>query len=70
MSQAIAKHPTVIETTDNRLYAVEQTGDPNLAHVWLGIAVKKTKQGFVPTAKARRTLVSKAHCLRIVQTGA
>lgn len=50
----------IIETSWNEFYRVRETGDANLAHVWLGIAVKKAKGGtFVPKAKARTELVRK-----------
>ena len=57
----------IIETSDNRLYAVRETGDADLAHVWLGIEVKRTKAGFVPKAKARQELVRKAASRIIVE---
>lgn len=57
----------IIETNSNQLFQVRETGDANLAHVWFGLAVKKTKAGFVPKAKARDQLVSKAHALRVVE---
>ena len=46
----------IIETTDNRLYRVRETGNPNLAHVWLGVEVKRNG---LPKAKARQELVRK-----------
>ena len=49
----------IIETSSNHLYRVRETGDANLAHVWFGIPVKRTKAGFVPKAKARETLIRK-----------
>lgn len=51
----------IVETSDNRLYSVCETGDPDLAHVWFGIEVKASKRdGYVPKAKARKELVRKA----------
>lgn len=49
----------IIESSDNRLYRVEETGDADLAHVWFGIEVKKSHGAYVPKAKSRRTLVRK-----------
>lgn len=49
----------IIETTGNQFFQVRETNDPDLAHVWYGIAVKRTKAGFVPKAKAREMLVRK-----------
>lgn len=33
----------IIETSDNRFYSVRETGNPDLAHVWLGIEIKFNK---------------------------
>ena len=49
----------IIETTCNHFYRVVETGDPDLAHVWIGVRVKKTKAGYVDIAKPRRMLVRK-----------
>ena len=49
----------IIETSANQFYQVRETGDANLAHVWLGIEVKRVRGEFVPKAKARQTLVRK-----------
>jgi hypothetical protein len=56
----------IIETSDNRLYSVRETGDPDLAHVWIGVEVKKVRGAYVPKAKARTELVRKA-ATRIVE---
>ena len=53
-------YQTIIETSANQLFAVRETNDADLAHVWLGIAVKRSGGSFVPKAKARETLVRKA----------
>ena len=50
----------IIETSDNRFYRVRETNDPNLAHVWLGVPVKRVKGGFIERAHARAVLVRKA----------
>jgi hypothetical protein len=50
----------IIETSANELYRVRETGNPALAHVWLGIAVKRVKGEFVPKANRREELVRKA----------
>jgi hypothetical protein len=53
----------IIETTDNRLYAVRETGDANLAHVWYGIPMKRGPGGtFAPRGKGKIELVRKAGC--------
>jgi hypothetical protein len=57
----------IIETSANELYRVRETGNPDLAHIWLGIPVKRTKAGFVLKAEAlkanfREHLVRKAAC--------
>lgn len=49
----------IIETTDNRIYSVRETGNANLAHLWIGVEVKRSKAGFVPKARAREELVRK-----------
>ena len=49
----------IIETSANQIYRVTETGNPNLAHVWFGIAVKRVKGEWVPKAKARQELVRK-----------
>ncbi|MGD0106321.1 MAG: hypothetical protein ABSC06_20110 [Rhodopila sp.] len=59
----------IIETSGNQLYRVKETGDADLAHVWLGIEVKKVRGAYVPKARARKTLVRKA-ATRIVDAGA
>jgi hypothetical protein len=59
----------IVETTWNALYRVEETNDPNLAHCWIGVAVKHSKGSFVPKAKARRELVRKEGC-KIIGAGA
>lgn len=33
----------IVETSDNRLFAVTETGDFNLAHVWNGVRVRRAK---------------------------
>jgi hypothetical protein len=57
----------IIENTANQIYRVTETSDVNLAHVWYGIEVKKVKGEWVPKAKARNQLVSKAHLHRIIE---
>lgn len=56
----------IIETSDNRLFSVRDTGDVDLQHVWWGIEVKRAKGGFAPKAKARQTLVRK-EATRLIQ---
>jgi hypothetical protein len=55
-----AAHPLIAETSCGRLFAVRDTGSPDLAHVWHGIEVRRTRGGFAPKSKARTVLVRKA----------
>ena len=60
----------IIETTDNRFFTVRETNNPRLEHVWFGTAIKRNQaspDGWVYKKGARETLVSKAHCLRIIE---
>lgn len=57
----------IIEDTANAFWAVWPTNDPDLAHVFWGIQVKRSGGSFVPKAKARTTLVRK-ECTRVVAT--
>lgn len=50
----------IVETSAGQLYRVAETGDPDLAHVWNGIAVKRKGNGWVDKANARPELVRKA----------
>lgn len=53
--------PVIIETADNRLYRVTETGSPDLAHVWNGVRVKIVKGQVVDLKSARTELVRKAY---------
>ncbi|WP_262299716.1 hypothetical protein [Microvirga sesbaniae] len=57
----------IIETSDNRFFRVRETGNRDLAHVWFGVAVKRSKGAWIEKAKAREILVRKA-ASRIVET--
>ena len=57
---------TIIETSAGQLYQVRPHADPDLSHVWLGVAVKRASGDFVPKANAREILVRKAQT-RIVR---
>jgi hypothetical protein len=50
----------IIQASDGTLYLVHDFSDPDLAHVWEGIAVKRTAAGYVPQAGAKWTPVRKA----------
>lgn len=54
----------IIKTSCGRTYRVFETNTPELAHVWYGVPVKKTRNGWedkVPTsAQLASTLVRKA----------
>jgi hypothetical protein len=56
--------PTIIETTDNRLFQVVR---PFEAHALEAIPVKRVRGGFAPTAKARATIINRAHVLGVVE---
>jgi hypothetical protein len=56
----------IIETSDNRFYRVRATGNADLAHVWFGVAVKRSKGAWIEKAKNREILVRKA-ASRIVE---
>lgn len=56
----------VIETSCNRFYRVTETGNPDLAHVWMGVEVKRVRGQFVDKKNARQELVRKA-ATRIVE---
>ncbi len=58
----------IIETSAGQHYAVRDTGDPALAHVWLGIAVKRSKGAWSPKTKAREILIRKEGS-RLVEAG-
>lgn len=52
-------HTQIIETSSNQFFSVRETGCPDLAHVWYGVEVKRSKGAWVPKAKARERLVRK-----------
>lgn len=64
----------IIETSDNRFYSVRETGNPDLAHVWLGVEITYTKtKGWAkkPNRKGsgnRPQLIRKAACKVIAGT--
>ena len=49
----------IIETSANVLYFVVDNTDPNLAHVWTGLRVKRVKDGFVVVKNPKKELVRK-----------
>lgn len=60
----------IVETTANRFYRVNETGDANLAHLWYGTRVRKARghaatERWVQDNTGRPELVRKAGC-RIV----
>jgi len=57
----------IIETSANQFYQVRETNNPNLAHVWFGVEVKRAKGQWVPKAKAREMLVRKEASVIISQ---
>ncbi len=54
-----ASFPLIAETSCGRLFAVRETGSPDLSHVWHGVEVRRTRGGFAPKSKARTILVRK-----------
>jgi hypothetical protein len=50
---------TIIETLAGETYRVTETGSADLAHVWHGIRVKRTKDGWAVRKNARTELVRK-----------
>lgn len=62
----------IIETSDNRLFRVRESGDRDLAHCWIGLEVRRTYrrrvETFAPKAGAREQLVRKA-ATKIVAAG-
>jgi len=59
----------IIETTCNRLFRVTDAGSPDLAHLYLGIEVKKVRGAYVPKARARQELFRREGC-RVVAEAA
>ena len=57
----------IIETSCNCFYQVTDFTDPNLAHVWNGIEVKRVKGAWVPKKNARPSLVRK-EASRLIQS--
>jgi hypothetical protein len=61
----------IVETSDNRLYDVGTGGtEKDTPHLWRGIAVKRSKGGFVPKAGKQRIELVRIAGSRIVQAGA
>lgn len=63
-------HPSatkIIEDSANRFWAVWETGEATLAHVFWGVQIKRSGGTFVPKAKARTELVRKA-CTKVIAT--
>lgn len=49
----------VIKTSDGRLFAARDTNDPDLAHVWHGIPIKRAAGGYAVKGTGRMILVRK-----------
>jgi hypothetical protein len=47
---------TVVEDTANRLYAVREPADPNLAHCWMGTPGRIVRGHWVPGRKPERLI--------------
>jgi hypothetical protein len=51
----------IIQTSDNRLFHVREAEFPELAHLWVGVEVTRTKGGaYVHKSGARERYVRKA----------
>lgn len=48
---------TIIRDGAGNLFAVRDAGNPDLAHVYLGVPVKRVGAGYVLKTKAREQLV-------------
>lgn len=59
----------IVETSANQLFAVTETGDRDLAHVWSGIRVRRAKiRGtYERRPDAKPELVRKAGCKIVSQ---
>ncbi len=55
-------HNLIVEDTATRLFRVRDPDHADVAHVWIGIEVKRLHAGYVPRAKAREQLVRRAGC--------
>ena len=62
------KPVAIVETTWNALYQVSETGYPDMQHVWYGMAVKRTRNGFEFKKNARTELVRKEGCKIVSQS--
>ena len=49
----------IIQETNGTFCQVRETGNPDLAHVWFGVEVKKVAGGFAPKKNAKERLVRK-----------
>ena len=62
----MATQTLIVESSDNRLFAVRETNDPDLAHVFHAIPMKRAKGGgFAVKGDGHMLLLRKAGC-RIV----
>ena len=50
----------IIETSDNRFYRVTESIQPELAHLWFGVPVKKVRGEWTDKKRARPQMVRKA----------
>jgi hypothetical protein len=57
----------IVKTNDGAFFRVEPAD--GIDHAWLGVAVKRTKDGFAPKAgKQRKQLVRKAGAVVVQQS--
>jgi hypothetical protein len=70
LQRAMIGATKVVEDSANQLYRVAELTDPNLAHCFIGVRVKRAKGGvFVPVAGNQGTkprLVRKIGCRVVV----
>ena len=65
----MSSYTHIIETSANQLCAVRVLSDPNLAHCWFGVEVKRSKGAFIPKASpaGRTPHLIRRECTKIIQ---
>lgn len=52
----------VVQDAAGRFFEVREPADASLNHAWLGVEVKRGKDGFEPKKNAREILIRKFGC--------
>jgi hypothetical protein len=52
----------IVRDSAGQLFFVNETGNPNLAHVWNGIPAKKVKGGYAVKGIGTIRMIRKAGC--------